>query len=57
MKDIFNFVCIFAWIAGVIGGLCAALLVKHYGLLVAVLVLGAMAFPYAYECYKKLTGK
>lgn len=57
MKDIFNFICIFAWIAGVVGGLSAALFAHQYGVAVAVLALGAEAFPYAYGCYKKLTEK
>lgn len=57
MKDIFHFICIFAYIAAVLGGFLTSLFIHEYGLTAGIVALGAMAYPYARKCYDNLTGK
>ena len=54
IKSIYYFFCLAAWVLGTVGGFGWAAFNKAWLIALAVLALGAMAFPYVRKCFQHL---
>lgn len=57
MKNLFNLLCVFAWIVATVAGLILCFTAGQYPLALFIAGLAAEAFPYAWARYKELKGK
>ena len=57
MRNLYNLLCVFAWIVATIAGLILCFTSGQFPLALFIAGLAAEAFPFAYQHFKELKGK